>query len=65
MKKLKQVKHKLKTWNKEVFGDVRVMKGQILKIIHKIDVEEARGVLRGRIGSGKEGVEGKIWGSSS
>lgn len=44
IKKLEQVKHKLKAWNKEVFGDVRVVKGQTLKRIQEID-EKARGVL--------------------
>lgn len=30
MKKLEYLKHKVKTWNKEVFRDVRVEKGKIL-----------------------------------
>ena len=46
MKKLEQVKQKLKAWNTEVFGDVRIIKGQILKRIQEIDKEEVRGVLR-------------------
>ena len=43
MKKLEFLKHKLKTWNKEVFRDVSIEKGKILDRIKKIDEEETRG----------------------
>ena len=43
MKKLRFVKDKLKVWNKEVFGDLRVRKGIILKEIEEIDKEELEG----------------------
>ncbi|KAM7498116.1 hypothetical protein LguiA_022530 [Lonicera macranthoides] len=45
MKKLAQVKHKLKKWNLEIFGDVRVEKGRILERIQNIDKLEVRGIL--------------------
>lgn len=50
MKKLEYVKHKVKTWNREVFGNVRLAKGHILVKIRRLDEEfigslkeEARG----------------------
>lgn len=37
MKKLKGVKQKVKIWNKEVFRDVRVAKGQILEELVRLN----------------------------
>ena len=39
------MKHKIKSWNKEIFGDVRVKKGKILERIQEIDEVEVRGIL--------------------
>lgn len=44
-KKLRKLKIALKEWNKEVFGDVRVRKGDLMvKIDHVDRKEETRGL---------------------
>ena len=45
MKKLKYIKEKIRTWNKEVFGDIRVKKREILHELEVLDRLESEGGL--------------------
>ena len=43
MSKLKLIKEKVKSWNQEVFGDIRLLNQSLLKRIKELDVLEASG----------------------
>jgi len=38
--KLKYLKAKLKAWNREIFGDIRVKKHKLLELINSLDLKE-------------------------
>jgi len=38
--KLKYIKAKLKVWNREIFGDIRVRKHKLLEAINSLDLKE-------------------------
>ena len=45
-RKLKVVKEQLKKWNKEVFGNIRLRKYNLLDSVNALDVKEASVGLR-------------------
>lgn len=45
MEKLKCLKGKLKVWNREVFGDIRLKKNEVTARIDEIDTIELEGPL--------------------
>jgi len=38
--KLKRLKAKLKVWNREIFGDIKVKKHKLLELINSLDLKE-------------------------
>ena len=38
--KLKFIKQKIKTWNRDVFGNIKVQKHKLMGIINSLDVKE-------------------------
>ena len=59
-RKLKVIKERLKEWNKEVFGDIRVRKFNLMGSINAIDEKEEVVVLAVRRLTGGGGIE-KSW----
>ena len=45
MRKLKSLKDKLKVWNLEVFGDIRIKEDEILKEIETLDRLDMGGLI--------------------
>lgn len=45
MGKLRALEGTLKTWNREVFGDVKIKKKEIPKRIEEIDLKEGEGLM--------------------
>ena len=45
MEKLKRMKHSIKLWNKEVFGDTREIKKDIIDKIQGLDKKEEENII--------------------
>jgi len=43
--KLKYIKNKLKIWNREVFGDIKIQKHKFMGMINSLDMKEASSSL--------------------
>lgn len=59
MKKHEQSKHKIKRWNKDIFGDVRINKTKFWREL-KIDEEEVIGELREYLKTDKQELRNKL-----
>lgn len=60
MGKLRDLKGVLKSWNREVFGDVKIKKQEILKKIEEIDEKEVDGLLDQALKAERDGLKGEF-----
>lgn len=60
MGKLRDLKGVLKSWNREVFGDVKIKKQEILKKIEEIDQKEVDGLLDQALKAERDGLKGEF-----
>ena len=58
--KLKLIKSKVKKWNEEVFGDVRLQKQALLRRIKELDVFEYSGTWNNDLKEERLEVKGKL-----